>query len=515
MATLVMNTTLSEQPHTSEPNHGTHLDGMNIESGSPAATRLSSQRPAEFSTLAAECSFVCVCSMGQLLFAIYLAQTFVNQVTLVEALEGSEATTPWLIGSFLAANGVSVVISGSLADLTSPKWIVVGAFVWSAAWNLVGVWSLGPSRMVLYFVVKAMLGLAVGALCSAAMSMLGRVYRPGLRKNRVFSLMGAMIPLGFGVGALQGGALSHRLEWVFGSTAILAAICAVLACWCIPPLPVTSLGLRNFDYLGAAACVIGCALVIFGLTQAPTTGWTPYTYALLIVGLAFFAVFAFIESRAQRPLIDNRLWLSPGFLPIMIAYFFGYGGYCGGWQFYAIRFMLTIQQKSPIVTACCLLPIGFSGVVASWVVSRALHVVPGHFVIIGSMVAFAMGPVFFLPQTSDTLYWDLSFPGFIVSTFGPDMSFAAMSVFITSSVSKSYQGAAGSLLITVQNLSTATMAAIGETVASETTDPASSKLDLHALRAVWWFSLAACLLGAVISIIFVRIPISEEKDHVN
>lgn len=512
-----MNPTHSDQPHTSQPNDGNfrgiNLDDVTIDPGPTA--RLSSERPPEFTTLAAECSFVCVCSMGQLLFAIYLANTFVNQVTLVEALQGSESTTPWLIGSFLVANGVSVVISGSLADLTSPKWIVVGAFVWSALWNLVGVWSLDPSRMILYFVVKAMLGLAVGALCSAAMSMLGRVYRPGLRKNRVFAMMGAMIPMGFGVGALQGGALSAHLEWVFGSTAILAAVCAVLACWCIPPLPVTSVGLRNFDYLGAAACVAGCGLVIFGLTQGPTTQWAPHTYALVIAGLGLFAVFAFIESRAQRPLIDNRLWLSPGFLPIIISYFFGYGGYCGGWQFYAIRFMLTIQQKSPLITACCLLPIGFSGVVASWVVSRALHVVPGHFVIIGSMFAFALGPVFFLPQSGGTLYWALSFPGLILSTFGPDMSFAAMSVFITSSVPKSYQGAAGSLLITVQNLSTATMAGIGETVASETTDPASTVLDLKALRAVWWFSFAVCLFGAAVSIIFVRIPKSEEKDHIS
>lgn len=95
------------------------------------------------------------------------------------------------------------------------------------------------------------------------------------------------------------------------------------------------------------------------------------------------------------------------------------------------------------------------------------------------------------------------------------MSFAAMSVFITSSVSKSYQGAAGSLLITVQNLSTATMAAIGETVASETTDPSSTVLDLKALKAVWWFSLTVCLFGAAVSIVFVRIPKGEEKDHVN
>lgn len=474
---------------------------------------LSSGKPAEFSTLAAECFFVCMCSMGQLLFAIYLASTFVNQLTIAEALDAPESFTPWLIGSFLVANGVSVVISGSLADHISPKWLVVGAFVWSAAWNIVGVWSLDPSRQVLYLVVRAMLGLAVGTLCSAAMSMLGRVYRPGMRKNRVFALMGAMIPMGIVVGALQGGALSAHLEWVFGSTAILAAVCAATACWCIPPLPVRSLGLRSFDYFGAAACVAGCGLVIFGLTQGEPTNWTPYTYALVIVGVAFLVLFAFIESRVQHPLIDSRLWRTPGFLPLMISYFLGYGGWVGCWQFYAVRFLLTIQDKSPIITGCCLIPIGVFGVLASWVVARTLHVLPGHYILIGSMVAFALGPVFFLPQSAGTLYWALSFPGLCLTTFGPDMSFAAISIFITSSVPKSCQGAAGSFLITAQNLSTATMAAVGGIITSQVNQSGTSELDIEAYRAVWWLSFGLCLLAAVICTVFVRIPKSEEKEH--
>lgn len=84
-------------------------------------------KPAELPSLTAECIFVVICSMGQLLFAILLANTMVNQVTLVSALGISGSLSPWLIGSFLLANGVSVVVSGSLADIVNPKWLSVGA----------------------------------------------------------------------------------------------------------------------------------------------------------------------------------------------------------------------------------------------------------------------------------------------------------------------------------------------------------------------------------------------------
>ncbi|KAF6843525.1 hypothetical protein CMUS01_02011 [Colletotrichum musicola] len=168
-----------------------------------------------------EIFFVLICSMGQLLFTIHLGHSFVAQNLFADALQLGNGEAPWVTGAFLVANGVSVVISGSLADLIDPKRLVLGAFVWLGIWNLVGAFAVVPSRYPVFFVARAMSGIAVGILCSAAISMLGRVYRPGVRKNRVFALMGAMVPIGFSIGALQGGALSRHLEWVSGSTALL------------------------------------------------------------------------------------------------------------------------------------------------------------------------------------------------------------------------------------------------------------------------------------------------------
>lgn len=75
----------------------------------------------ELPTLFAEISFVVSCSVGQPLFAIVLANTLVNQITLIDALGLAGSKPPWLIGSFCLANGVAVVASGSLADLTNHK----------------------------------------------------------------------------------------------------------------------------------------------------------------------------------------------------------------------------------------------------------------------------------------------------------------------------------------------------------------------------------------------------------
>lgn len=165
-----------------------------------------------------------------------------------------------------------------------------------------------------------MQGLAIGVLQSTSMSLLGRVYSPGIRKTRVFSVMSAMTPVGFLVGCLQGSALTTHLPWIFGSNAIVCFICAVASIPGIPsfsPKPAASgsqLSLKDFDALGAFLAAIGCGLVILGLTQrAPAAGAHTHTHHRR--GILSLPVLHLAEQRASRPLVDNRLWTTPGFSP--------------------------------------------------------------------------------------------------------------------------------------------------------------------------------------------------------
>lgn len=455
--------TTDKQPSKSPlPNR---LEGLAEEIGSPTKP-VSQARPPELPNLTSEIIFILVCSAGQLLFAWFLGDVNVNQSGLREALGIANTQLPWLQGAMNIAMGLSVILAGSITDLAPPKFLIVGAFAWLTVWNTIGSFSLTPQRAILFFIVRAMQGLAIGVLVSGSMSILGRVYSPGIRKTRVFSCMAAMAPFGFYLGGLQGGALSNHLPWIFGSNAILCAITGIGAYATIPALrPVADVAgaevpsLKQFDFLGAATIVAGFICLLFGLTQGSVSHWSPYTYSLVIVGLAFLVGFFFVERRAARPLVPNRIWKQKGFTPLMIAYFLGFGSFIA-WQFYAIQFWSRYQGVSPLTVALYLTPNAIMGVVATFVVSRVMHLVRGDRIFVCSMIAFALGPAFFLPQTPNTTYWALSMPGVALSCFGPDLSFAAASIFITSNVARSYQGSAGSLLVTVSTRSHISVEAI-------------------------------------------------------
>ncbi|KAI1874020.1 uncharacterized protein JN550_002599 [Neoarthrinium moseri] len=502
------------------PNRGPSHDGLGQESGGPRLP-ISQGVPPELPNLLAEVVFVLTCTGGQLVFALLIGHVTVTQAVFAAALGIPPSQIPWLIGSFMLASGLSVIISGSLADLVPPKPLMVGAFLWEAVWNVIAAIAISPRLKILFFVARAMQGLAVGVLVSASMSILGRVYSPGIRKTRVFSLMAAGSPLGYWLGCVQAGGLSSHLPWIFGSTAVFLAVCALAAQLTIPPLQPAqdsindeTLSLRHFDYLGAMLASIGCSLVIFGLTQGSSAQWSPYTYSSIILGFLMLGGFYFVEQRVARPLIPNQLWKTPGFGALLVSYFLGLGAYSGAWQFYAIQFWQRYQSATPLTAALYLLPNGLVGVLAAYIVSKTLHVVPTHVILTASMVAFGLGPVFFLPQSPMSDYWALSMPGVALATFGPDMSFAAAAIFITSSVPRSYQGAAGSLLVTVQNLTMAVMTSVCEAIGSRVEILPTGEIGLNGIRAIWWFGLAAALMGALITATMVRIPKAEEKEHV-
>lgn len=185
------------------------------------------------------------------------------------------------------------------------------------------------------------------------------------------------------------------------------------------------------------------------------------------------------------------------------------------WQFFSISFWLKVQRVTPLFVGLYQTPNAIFGVLATVIVARIAHLVEGHWILAASMLAFALGPVFFLPQTANTTYWALSMPGVSIATFGPDLSFAAVSIFVTSSVSKHYQGSAGSLLVTVQNLSAAIMTSLTETIGDRiSAGTAADSISLKSLHAMWWFDFAAAMAGAIITLVAVRIPKTTEKEHV-
>jgi len=80
--------------------------------------------------------------------------------------------------------------------------VYVLGLIWLAIWSIIGGFS--ANEIMLNF-CRALAGLGPAAFLPSSIMILGSIYRPGPRKNLVFSIYGACAPLGFFIGIFFAG----------------------------------------------------------------------------------------------------------------------------------------------------------------------------------------------------------------------------------------------------------------------------------------------------------------------
>lgn len=123
---------------------------------------------------------------------------------------------------------------------------------------------------------RALQGVGPAAFLPSGVMLLGSIYRPGPRKNLVFSLYGALAPVGFFAGIFCGGISGQYLSWswYFWIGAIVLFVVTPVAFLVAPKksLPTQDVGM---DRWGVFTIVPGLVLTVYSLadsTNAPG-GW--------------------------------------------------------------------------------------------------------------------------------------------------------------------------------------------------------------------------------------------------
>jgi hypothetical protein len=94
----------------------------------------------------------------------------------------------------------------------------------------------------------------------------------------------------------------------------------------------------------------GLCSFCFALTDAETSpdGWaTNYIIVALIAGVAFIAVFIFLQSRLKYPLMPLTIWRYPQFPRVIATYFLGFTTFAGVLVFnYSLMWQLVYRRNA-------------------------------------------------------------------------------------------------------------------------------------------------------------------------
>ncbi|CAD6633530.1 EM14S01-3B_G0005400.mRNA.1.CDS.1 [Saccharomyces cerevisiae] len=406
-----------------------------------------------------EAAFIAVLCSAQAMTQAGLAQSIVPLHIIGDSFGISNpGQLSWFASAFSLTVGTFILIAGRLGDIFGHKKFFVVGFLWYGLWSLLAGFSV-YSNQIFFDCCRAFQGMGPAFALPNAIAIIGRTYKPGKKQNMIFSLFGACAPGGFVLGAVFSSLLSEFAwwpwaYWIMGITCFLLGIGGYLI---IPHSQVQSSDeggniMERIDVAGSVTGVVGLILFNFAWNQGPVVGWeTPYTYALLIVGVVFFAVFGYVEARARYPLLPVReLSSNAAFVLGCIAA--GWSSF-GIWVYYTWQLMEDLRGHTPLLSSAQFTPAAISGFCAAISTGLLLSHNPPSRVMLFAMVAFTVGNVLVATVPVHQTYWAQTFVSIIVMPWGMDMSFPAATIILSNSMSAEHQGLAASLVNTVINYS--------------------------------------------------------------
>ena len=466
--------------------------------------RLGRERPEVFTSLWMELGF-CFALLGSMFVAEYFISGFnILLPDLTKALHIPENAQTWPASVFSLVTGAFLLPFGRLADMFGGFIIFCCGLGWFLLWSIIAGFS---QNYIMLIVCRALQGFGPAAFLPSGIMLLGSIYRPGPRKNLVFSLYGAFAPVGFFTGIFFAGISAQFASWgwFFWIGAIILAIVAVVSYFCVPNREQDrGIGGVKMDWLGTATVVPGLVLIIFALTDgshAPQ-GWaTPYIPITFVIGWLFIAAFVYIEgSVATQPLLPGDMFNVKGMKPLAVALFFQYGTF-GIFLFYASFYIEEVLGKSPLLTTAWFTPMCIGGLILATVGGLVLHLLPGRILLLISGTAYILSALLFAILPVHFSYWAYIFPAMLCATLGIDITYNVSNIFITTSMPKARQGLAGAFMNSLLFLGIAFFLSFADLAVSETEDRGQRA----SYKIAFWLATALSSAGLIIMFFGVQI----------
>ncbi len=338
------------------------------------------------------------------LFLFALDQTVVGTAlpVIVTELGGNELYV-WAVTIYLLTSTISGPIWGKLSDLFGRRPILLGAVVLF----LLGSVGAGLAQeMWQFLLLRGIQGLGGGAVFPVALAVVADIYTP-VERGKYLGLFGAVFGLSSVVGPAVGGLITDLVSWnwiFFVNVPVGLISLAVL--WRLLPSIKRPDAARNIDYFGAAAFAAAIAPFLIGLTNKsgpPVRDWTdPLVGGLMLVGLAFGALFIWIESRVEEPIVPLGLFRNRSFtISVAATFLVGFGFF--GAIIFLPRWFQTVAGASATESGYNLLPLVIGMIIAA--VSAGQIVARTHkykLMMIGSLALLAVSLFLMTNLRSDT-----------------------------------------------------------------------------------------------------------------
>jgi len=220
----------------------------------------------------------------------------------------------WAVNAYLVVSAACIVLGGQAADrfgtrLTS----MVGLTLFGVASAIIAAAGTQPALLA----GRALQGFAAAFAVPSTLAAVGTCTAPERRAAAIGAWTGFLM-LGFSIGPLVGGALTHFTGWrlIFWLN-VLLMLAAIAGLACAGSLTARANGTqgRRADWIGFILLATFMVSLVFGLHAVPHAVAAPLSVVgPLVMAAAACVLLLAVESRAEAPLVDLSFFKRRGFV---------------------------------------------------------------------------------------------------------------------------------------------------------------------------------------------------------
>lgn len=245
---------------------------------------------------------VMVLCFGSLCAALMQSLVIPIQSELPKLLSTTASTASWVVTATLLGAGVTMPVTGRLADLYGKKPVLVISGIVLVVGSVIVALSdaVGP-----VLVGRVLQGMAMGYI-PVAISLVREVAPEHLRNTAVAGVS-ATLGVGGALGLPLAAWIAQDFDWhtLFWVSAGLALAVTVLTAAVVPHVRDAHPG--RLDIVGALGLAAGLVGVLVGVSKGNDWGWgEPKTLGMIVGGVVILLLWGWYELRHDDPLVDLR-----------------------------------------------------------------------------------------------------------------------------------------------------------------------------------------------------------------
>lgn len=403
---------------------------------------------------------VCLCQ-----FMVILDASIINVAlpSIAHDLGFADADLGWVVNGYLLPFAGLMLVAGRAADLTGPRRLLLAGVTLFTLASLAGGLAISPVLLVAARIVQ---GVGAAMMAPATVAVINTEFADAETRLRTLAAWAAAGGLGGTFGAVAGGLITTGLSWRWVLFINVPMGCVLV--W----LTMTAVRRRSrrrgpIDLLGALTATIGLGALTFGIMGVPDHGWAdPAVSMPLATGLLLLVAFACVEARvATHPMVPPQLFVTRSVRAGNLAMVLLGSISIAMWYFTSLMFQNTLDYTA-LQAGLAQTPAAVAFmVVARWSGSRLARHRPQQLLLPASLLLIAgFGWLAAIGSHGPRL------EGILGSTLligvGIGLAFPTIMTIATADVPAGYEGIAGGVATTAQQVGAASGLAVLTVIAN-------------------------------------------------